>query len=582
MADHTTDTSQEHHWRKPGLDAYEMWEAMSEEERCEVILATYAPAQWFVEPALPTLAHFYRNKPVWGHIKATFTERGGNSYDLEQAAKAYGASHRNGHAPVESEAIADRTAPLAPELPRAARMQPLLAANAAPWLQQYVDHSAKWSPRAAHGFHVAAGLWMLSTIAARRIRVEMGSAIYPTLFLAMVARSTLYAKTTTAKIAIDGLRQAGCGHLLAADRSTPQALIRSMAGHLPPDYGSRPPEAQEALAHRVAFAAQRGWYFEEWGGLLHQMTRKDSPMSEFHGLLRVLDDGYDSFESETIQRGLDHVTKPYLSLLASATPHDLAKFLVPGASWWHDGFWPRIAFIVPLPDELPSQARRSMGTSLLPEHLVKPLQTWHRQLGVPTAHVEAAINAAGKPTGEWHATCSPLPCQLLGIHSDVKEAYDVYNESLLQLVINGDATGDLEACYGRLHDKALRIAMLLASFAGQAEITMPYWAYAQNVAETWRRMLHQTLAMASEGQPMSREEQLESKIESQLARYVSMTGRDLQRHIKGFSSREINGALEEMLKAERIITETSTQTTHYRLPLIGEQKPREVMEEVDC
>ena len=68
-----------------------------------------------------------------------------------------------------------------------------------------------------------------------RICVEMGSEVYPTLFMAMVARSTLYAKTTTARIGIDGLRDAGCGYLLAASsRSTPQALLADLGGHLPP------------------------------------------------------------------------------------------------------------------------------------------------------------------------------------------------------------------------------------------------------------------------------------------------------------------------------------------------------------
>lgn len=455
--------------------------------------------------------------------------------------------------------------PLAPPLPRAAHLAATLADNAAPWLDAYERHSRHWSPRAAPGFHRAVGLWMLSTVAARRIRVEMGTAIYPTLFLALVARSTLYAKTTTAKIGIDGLRQAGCGHLLAADRSTPQALLRSMAGHVPADYGSLGPDAQETLSRRVSFAAQRGWYFEEWGGMLTQMTRKDSPMAEFHGLLRVLDDGYETFESETIQRGMEHVDNPYLSLLASATPHDLSRFLTPGAAWWHDGFWPRFALIVPLPEDLPSLTRRPVGMAHLPGALVEPLHTWHARLGIPAATIEPALNASGKPTGEWRATLGALPCQTLGIHADVKEAYDVYNESLLQLIINGDAPDDLEACYGRLHDKALRMAMMLASFAGQTTITLPYWAYAQQVAEEWRTMLHQAVILASEGVPMGREEQLENKIEGQLARHEQMTSRELNHNMSGFSSREINGCLQAMVQAGRITEDDTGRTKIYRL-----------------
>ena len=474
------------------------------------------------------------------------------------------ATRRNGHSPeVLSASIPFQ--PLAPALPREAHLNPTLSDDAAPWLDAYGAHSRKWSPRAAPAFHTAVGLWMLSTIAARRICVEMGSEVYPTLFMAMVARSTLYAKTTTAKIGIDGLRDAGCGYLLAADRSTPQALLRSMGGHLPQDYGSRPLEQQEMLQRRVAFAAQRGWYFEEWGGLLHQMTRKDSPMAEFHGLLRVLDDGYAEFSSDTIHRGLDVASKPYLAMLGSATPHDLGRFLTPGASWWHDGFWPRIAFIVPLPEDLPSMKRRPLGNARLPGSLLEPLHTWHTRLGIPTVSIEAAVNASGKPTGDWRAERLPLACQPLEMVPDVKEAYDTYNEALMALILSGKAPEDLEACYGRLHDKAIRIAMLLASMAGKTSITLPYWAYAQNVTEEWRVMLHQVVALASEGQPLSREEQLEHKIESQLARYGPLTARDFHRHIKGFGSREINSSLQAMIQSGGVNEEDTGRTKVYSL-----------------
>src|SRR5262249_33416245 len=160
------------------------------------------------------------------------------------------------------------------------------------------------------------------------------------LFLALISRSTLYAKTTTATLGRHGLRQAGCGALLAADRATPQALRRSMSGFIADTFGDLDDSAQIDLADRVAFAEQRGWYYEEWGSMLHQMTRKDSPTAEFHDLLRWMDDGEDRFESDTVGRGFEPISNPYLALLCSATPHDLVQFMRPGSSYWHDGFWP--------------------------------------------------------------------------------------------------------------------------------------------------------------------------------------------------------------------------------------------------
>src|SRR5262249_53452424 len=146
--------------------------------------------------------------------------------------------------------------PVAPPLPTKATLPHAKAEGAAPWLEAYIGHSARWSPRAASNFHAAIGLWMLSTIAAGRIVVELGGPIYPSLFLALVARSTLYAKTTTAKIGRSGLRQAGCGALLASDRATPQALLRQMAGGVPEGFGTLDAKAQLAVTARLAFAAQ--------------------------------------------------------------------------------------------------------------------------------------------------------------------------------------------------------------------------------------------------------------------------------------------------------------------------------------
>jgi hypothetical protein len=459
-----------------------------------------------------------------------------------------------------------KATPIAPPLPQRATLPATMAAGAAPWLEAYIGHSARWSPRAADQYHGAIGLWMLSTIAARRIAVELGSPVYPNLFLALVSRSTLYAKTTTAKIGRSGLRQAGCGALLALDRATPQALLRAMAGAVPDGFGTLEPLAQIALTERVAFAAQRGWYYEEWGSMLHQMTRKDSPISEFHGLLRWMDDGDEQFESDTIARGIERITNPYLALLCSATPSDLAQFMRPGSPYWHDGFWPRFTFLTPSPDEIPSRRRQPIGIASLPSSLVKPLQQWHQALGIPQACITEVMHN-GKPTGRYKATIDPLPCRTLTLHPGVLDAYYTYNDALLEMIINGDVSPDLDSSYGRFHIKALRVAMLLASLDGQTSIGLKHWAYAQHVAEQWRLMLHQ-LVDASEGAlALTREEMLEDKITRTLSRYGTMTSRALHQYIRGYTSREVGNALDNMTKAERITAMAHRKTWEYALPV---------------
>ena len=529
------------------------WDGLSAAERL-VYIFEFAPADWFSPDALPTLM-CYRHQPIgrWGEIKAVFKIRGGNTYDLEKAVdqglSIVGAS--NG---VAVPHLATPTPhPLCPPLPRAAQLVSPHVRTICPWLEAYMAYSTQWSPRAAAGFHEAIGLWILSTIAARRISVPMGSAIYPVLFLALVARSTLFAKTTTAKLARDLIMRAGCRGLLASDRATPQALLKSMSAYVPAGDGDLQPEAQEHVCAKLAFAAQRGWYFEEWGGMLQQMRRRDSPMAEFHGLLRVLDDGFDSFSSETISRGLEHVESPYLALLASATPHDLVYFLQPGSPWWHDGFWPRFAMIVPGESEIPSMRRRPAGSAIPPGSLVEPLHTWHMRLGIPTVEITPAVDAKGKLTGGWHGTCTPLPCHTLALTGEAQEAYHVYNENLLQIVINGDVNSDLDASYGRLHDKALRIAMLLASFANQPTITLPVWAYAQSVAERWRGMLHATIDMVGAIAPPSEEERHEARIERCLGAEGPQTSRQLQRQLH-IQSSALSRLLAAMVGTDRLAT----------------------------
>ena len=455
--------------------------------------------------------------------------------------------------------------PLAPPLPKRASLRPALADGAAPWLEAYIGHSATWSPRAADNFHAAAGLWMLSTVAAGRIAVELGDPIYPNLFLALVSRSTLYAKTTTAKISKRGLRQAGCGPLLAADRATPQALLRSMSGAVPEHFGDLDDAAQLAVTQRLAFAAQRGWHYEEWGGMLHQMTRKDSPVAEFHGILRWMDDGDETFESDTIARGLERLARPYLALLCNATPHDLAQFMRPGSNYWHDGFWPRFAFITPRADELPSRRRQPAGSASLPRELVTPLQQWHQRLGISRAHV-APVEQNGKPTGRYKALVEPLPCQWLTLAPDVLEAYYAYNDALLEMIIDGTVAPDLDASYGRFHMKALRIALLLASIADSRTVTLQHWAYAQTVAEQWRRMLHQLVETVAGAMPLTREEILEDKIERELGRHSNLTAREVRHAIWGSSSREIYSALDAMSKVGRVIKTPEGKTFRYSLP----------------
>lgn len=121
-----------------------------------------------------------------------------------------------------------------PPLPPSARLPPELGTDASPWLDEYIAFSRTWSPRSHDGFHEGSGLWLLSTIAARRVLVPYGRARYTNLYIVLAGRTTLHAKSSATEIARDTLHACHLDYLLAPDEATPQSLIRALAAVHPP------------------------------------------------------------------------------------------------------------------------------------------------------------------------------------------------------------------------------------------------------------------------------------------------------------------------------------------------------------
>lgn len=525
------------------------------------------PAMWFLPETLADLALIRYDKAQWGEVKTHAKLQGINPWDLEGAVDE-AIAKSNGYGPeMVPLTFPDVREPLMPLLPHDARFDVSLAEGAAPWLEAYCAHSRHWAPRAAQGFHQAVGLWLLSMVAARRVCVHLGTQKFPMLFLALIAPSTLYTKSTTAHVAQKALESIGCRFFLTPDRQSPQALIRRMSGRVPEDYGSQDAATQIETCRQMAFAGQRGWYYDEWGGMLQQMRRSDSVIAEFHGLLKVLDDNLHEYENDTIARGLDRITEPSLALLASATVHDLAPYMKEGAAWWRDGFWPRFALITPYEDEEPSLIPQPQGLDTLPSSLVIALRDWHERLGIPSAEIVPMLDAKGKPVGTWKVQRAPFFPQVLPLSASVLQAYHTYNEALLTMVIRGEVHADLSGCYGRFHEKALRIAILLASLGDCKEIEMPHWVYAQQVVEGWRGMLHRLIRVAADVEPLSPEAVWERRIERLLETRGALTARVLQQNLSRCSSRDLHRMLDAMSGIGRIVTVKKGRAMLYMMPI---------------
>ncbi len=417
-----------------------------------------------------------------------------------------------------------------PPLPKRARHAEHTSRDACPWLDEgYIPFSKKWSPRGYELFHEATGLWLLSTIAARRVGFHFGGQQYTPLYIALVGITTIHTKSTTTKIANTVLEKARLRWLLSANVTTPQKLMSSMAGgSIPAGYAALSPEEQEQVKNRLAFSAQIGWYYEEFGMQLDAMVQKNGPMSDFKGLLRILDDCLDTYKYDTVSRGAELIRKPYLALLACMTPSDIRPYAGSTSKFWKDGLFARFAFIVP-PERMRKRYRFPRGVQHVPDELSQPLVDWHHRLGIPAVSIEPLYDKRGEMTDQYQIVREELQEQFYEVRPEIEDAFYTYEECLLDIA-QEHGTEMLYGNYGRLPMKTLRIAALFASLANSPHIELKHWARAQEVTEHWRSSFHELLAQVSEQEPTA-EKQLEDKVLDIVRNMGTPTAREVAQRV---------------------------------------------------
>lgn len=460
--------------------------------------------------------------------------------------------------------IDDLTGTGVPPLPESARFDPALGDGVAHWLDEYVALSRLWSPRAYDDFHTACALWILSTIAARRVVCHLGGTRYTNLYIALVARSSLWAKSTTAKIVNQTLREAGLSWLLAPDDSTPQRFISDLVRRAPSDWDELDMAARGAASLRMAFPAQRGWFYEEMGQKIDAMLNVSGFMSDFRGILRSFDDCPEEYSYASIGRGLDPVQQPYIAMLGNMTPADLQRATHKSPGLWQDGFWARWAFVTPPGDSNSSRARFPEGERTIPGSLVEPIRAWHERLGVPGVDVEEKRSDDGKPDG-FTAFADPIHRTAVTVTPEAREAFYCYHDALLD-VVEGLDNRDFDGNYARFAEKALRVAMLLASLENDDIITLPVWVRAQGIAERWRRSLHELYAQANEP-PASEAVRREEQVMQIVVRLGEASPNEVRRYMRGLSNAEVTIILEGLANSGALVRVAETRKGMVRYAL---------------
>ncbi len=419
-------------------------------------------------------------------------------------------------------------------------------AGAGAWIDTYIDYANAVSPMTPRSFHESGALWLAAVAIARRLVLRMPfDSIYPNLFVVWIAPCTLYRKTTAFNIVRD-IASRAFGHLLAAQTTTPEALLSDFAGREPQLFDQLPEEEKEQWGLERNFAAQRGWLLDEMSGLLAQ-AGKDYNAGLIEDLLRFYD-CTDRFVKSTRGQGRVVCRNTYLNLIGATTPRALALHMN-AERLWAMGWWPRFAVLASdgRPDWQRAQERDE------PSEIIGRLKELYTRL----------------PRAQWPAQAE---AKTVSMARGVYELWERYHKAISYDMVNDSLDQQLWPAYGRFPVHCLKIAMILAAVdwnEGNAPvIQMNHLGRAMQICETWRTSVHRSRYMANE----SAFDKLQQRVLYQVGRREPKGAslNELWKAMKDCEPEEIERVLNTLVKLEEIEPEQTTgrgrPTTRYHLP----------------
>lgn len=347
------------------------------------------------------------------------------------------------------------------------------------WLDEYLNWISSRASTTSRLFLESGGLWLIGLATARRagLHLSIGN-FYNNFYVLWSAPTTVYAKSTGLRF-IEQLARASMPHMLLASNNTPELLLYKLSGKVPENINDLSVTQQETERAGVRYAGQRGSIVDEAASLF-------AGKKYMEGLVDLFMQLYDCpplVEHEFKTQGKLVVEKPALSLLLGTTPSRLQEVFADGE--WTNGLLPRFALLTPdNPPMAPPFVHRWDQNSPIPGNIVSGLRDLAFKLPEP---------AMSNMEEGFKQTVGQV---IIKIDDNALQGFNNYKSALWHHLMQLD--NRLSGVYGRLHVQALKIAMSLrlidwATMGGNLEITLPYWARAQQIAETWRASAHRML-----------------------------------------------------------------------------------------
>lgn len=370
--------------------------------------------------------------------------------------------------------------PSMPALPVDARPDSELAALGGRWLDSYMAYAVAVSPMTPGSFHESGGLFLVSQVIARRLRVRLSIGdIFPNLYILWIALSTIYSKTTALNV-VRRIASHHFPHLLASQEFTPEALLTDMAGVEPLNLSRLPESEQAAWRKARSFCAQQSLLNDEISGLFARSRRDYNA-----GLTELLLHFYDcpnQYRKSTRGNGLLTIQNVYLSLIGASTPAAMAPYMRSEENW-DNGLLSRCAILVP-DDARPAFVSPS-------DHEVPP----------PDAVVESLLRLSSRLPDPAFPEAPEALVVMFG--DGAFDKWQAYIRAVRHdMLIDGGVDHRLHATYGRLTTQVLKIATILAAMDWPGDrrspvIELRHLHRALTIGETWRQSAHRALASVS-------------------------------------------------------------------------------------
>jgi len=378
-----------------------------------------------------------------------------------------------------------------PPLPDALLLSDELISSGCTWLDDYEQFSKKWEPRAYDLYHTCGGLFVLSTLAGRRVQLNFGDrGVFTQLYITQIGKSGS-SKSGASHIAKLVLKEAGLKHRLTPQKMTPQSFLQELAGRVHLDYDNLDSIKRGYEERDYSTSGQRGWIFDELGGHLEAILQANGYMGAFDELFRVFEECETEYKNTTIGRGADAVEYPYIAVLGNMTFADIKNLGNKTQKLWGNGYFARFLFAV-APREWFRDDEYPRGKCIVPDTILRPLQVWDKRLGVPTVTAKTGIKK-----GETVFERTPLPVHESDISEDIREAFYRYEKWLKKQAAQPHME-QLASNYVRLAHKTLSIALLFASLDNGGCIEMRHYAKAQDIIEKMRASLHELVVAVQE------------------------------------------------------------------------------------